>query len=243
LGEGVRDATSAARVTAEFLEILDRVAAQGLDASLAVKLTHLGLDAGGAIALENVAAIVERAARLSIFVRIDMEESGYVNRTLEIFRELRRRGLANVGVVLQSYLRRSLNDLAAILPLVPNVRIVKGAYSEPSSLAYQSRSEIDAAFVELVAAALDGGAYVAVATHDRRLIDATLSLASPNTGGAERFEFQMLLGVRTALQNELARRGFPVRVSVPFGSDWYPYLMRRIAEKPANLLMILQNLH
>ena len=247
LGEGVRDAGSAARVAADFLDIVDRVARERLEASVAVKLTHLGLDAGPLVALENATRIVERAAANGIFVRMDMEEARYVEHTLEIYRALRARGLTNVGVVLQSYLRRSSADLRALLPFHPNLRIVKGAYSEPPALAYQRRAEIDAAFKDLVADALAGGAYVAVATHDRRLIDATLALCesldiSPRAREGERLEFQMLLGVRESLQDELVRRGLPVRVSVPFGTDWYPYLMRRLAEKPSNLWLIARNL-
>jgi len=240
LGEGVADRTAAARIAEEFLAILDRLAAERLDSSLALKLTHLGLALGTAVARESVARIVERAATHGIFVRIDMEESAYVEVTLEIYRELRRRGLENVGVVLQSYLRRSPTDLAGLLPLRPNVRIVKGAYREPGSLAFGWRGEIDAAFLELVRAALDGGAYVAVATHDDRLIEAAITMRPPSS--EERLEIQMLLGVRDRLREGLVARGLPVRVSVPFGGDWYPYLMRRLAEKPSNLWLVLRNL-
>ncbi len=243
LGEGVRSAESASRVTADFLTILDRISVERLDSTLAVKLTHLGLGVGLEVAEQNLVAIAERAARYGNFVRVDMEEARYVDLTLEIYRALRSRGLSNIGIVLQSYLKRSRNDLETLLPLKPNIRVVKGAYLEDSSIAFASREKISDSFLEIASLALGEGCFVAAATHDDRLIDDFSSFAARKEIEPEgRFEFQMLLGVRTPLQEQLTRSGQPLRVSVPFGSDWYPYLMRRMAENPANLALVLRNL-
>ena len=238
LGEGVRDPAEAEAVATAYEAILDRLAAEELRCNLAVKLTHLGLELGEALALEHVERVVARAASHGNFVRIDMEQSAFVDATLRIYRQLRERGRDNVGVVLQSYLYRSEHDLEELLPLRPNLRIVKGAYLEPPEVAYPHKPDVDAAFVRLVETAFAGEGYTAVATHDERLIEHALSLGRDR----DRFELQLLYGVRPQLQLDLARRGYTVRVATPYGPEWYPYLMRRLGERPANLLFLVRNL-
>lgn len=242
LGEGVRDGSDARRVATEFGAILERIAAERLDANLALKLTHVGLDVDGAEAERNVREIVAYAARLGTFIRIDMEESHHVTPTLDLYRRLRSAGLDNAGVVLQAYLYRSAGDLRALAPLAPNVRLVKGAYLEPAAVAFYAKREIDRNYLDLIRTALLSIPFTAIATHDDEIIEETIVFARRHNLPADgRFEFQMLLGVREPLQARLALRGYPVRVSVPFGADWYPYLMRRMAENPANLALILRN--
>jgi proline dehydrogenase len=242
LGEGITDEREAAAVAAEYERILERIAERGVRANLAVKLTHLGLEIDEELALANVGRVVDRAAELGNFVRIDMEQSSTVDATLRIYRRLRESGRENVGAALQAYLFRSEDDLRGLLPLQPNLRIVKGAYLEPASVAYPRKEDVDAAYARLVETALGGGAYVAAATHDERLIERTLAFAAREGLGSDRFELQMLYGVRPQLQLELVRRGYEVLVATPYGPDWYPYLMRRLAERPANLLFFLRNL-
>jgi proline dehydrogenase len=242
LGEGVRDSAGAQRIARDFAEILDRIAAEALDANVALKLTHLGLDADAANAERHVREVVAHAAHAGNFIRIDMEESQRVEGTLELYRRLRGAGLHNVGVVLQAYLYRSAADLRALAPLAPNVRLVKGAYLEPPAVAFATKREIDRNYLALIQAALLDIPFTAIATHDDEIIEETIVFARRHNRRPEGgFEFQMLLGVRSSLQSRLVERGYPVRVSVPFGSDWYPYLMRRMAENPANLALILRN--
>jgi proline dehydrogenase len=242
LGEGVTVEAEAAAVAVEYERILERIAERGVRANLAVKLTHLGLDVDEELAYGHLLRVVDRARELVNFVRIDMEHSAVVDATLRIYRRLREEGRDNVGAVLQSYLRRSEDDLRALLPLQPNLRIVKGAYLEPATVAYPRKEDVDAAYARLVETALGGGAYVAAATHDERLIEHVLAFAGRERLGRDRFELQMLYGVRPQLQLQLVQRGFTVLVATPFGPDWYPYLMRRLAERPANLLFVLRNL-
>jgi proline dehydrogenase len=242
LGEAIPDRDGAAAVTTEYELILDRLAVENLDANVALKLTHLGLSFDKEIAYENVKNLVARAGRLGNFIRLDMEQSAFVTPTLRTFERLRADGHASVGTVLQSYLYRSPEDLERLLPLSPNLRIVKGAYLEPASIAYPQKRDVDAAYLHLVERALRGGAYVAVATHDERIISHVQSFARRQGFGGDRFEFQMLYGVRPALQRRIAGQGYKVLVATPFGPDWYPYLMRRLAERPANLLFFLRSL-
>lgn len=242
LGEEIADADGARGVAAEYEQILDRIAPEGLRTNVALKLTHLGLSVAEETAFENVERVVAHAARLGNFVRIDMEQSELVEATLRIYERLRAAGHANVGVALQSYLYRTEGDLERLLPLAPNVRIVKGAYLEPASVAYPQKRDVDAAFMRLVERGLRDGAYVAVATHDERIIRHVQAFAGREGIGRDRFEFQLLYGIRPALQRSLVAQSHKVLVATPFGPDWYPYLMRRLAERPANVLFFLRSL-
>ncbi len=242
LGEGVRDEAETRAVVAAYRELLERIRAEGLRTNVALKLTHLGLSIDEELAYRNLAELVAAAAALGNFVRVDMEESHWVDPTLRIYRRLREAGHDNVGTVLQAYLYRSEDDLASLLPLAPNLRIVKGAYLEPAEVAYPEKRDVDAAYARLVEAALAGGGFTAVATHDERLIERTIAFAAERGIPHERFQFQMLYGVRPKLQLDLVRRGHDVLVATPFGPEWYRYLMRRLAERPANLLFFLRNL-
>jgi proline dehydrogenase len=237
-----RTSTGATAVTEAYEGVLDRLAEERLSANVALKLTHLGLLLDEETAYANLERLVAHAARLGSFVRIDMEQSSFVAPTLRIFERLRRSGHDNVGCVLQAYLYRSPEDLERLLQLEPNVRIVKGAYLEPAPVAYPAKRDVDSAYVRLVEQALHGGAYVAVATHDESIISHVQRFAASEGIRRDRFEFQMLYGVRPALQRRIAAKGYKVLVATPYGPDWYPYLMRRLAERPANLLFFLRNL-
>ncbi|HLF67730.1 MAG TPA: proline dehydrogenase family protein [Gaiellaceae bacterium] len=242
LGEAIEDSEGAAAVAADYETILDRLVAEELRANVALKLTHLGLSFDEETAYANVERLVARAELLGTFVRIDMEQSEHVDATLRTYERLRGAGHDAVGTVLQSYLYRTPDDLERLLQLAPNLRIVKGAYLEPAEVAHPDKRDVDVAYVRLVERALRGGAYVAVATHDERIIRHVQSFAEREGIGRDRFELQMLYGVRPALQRALAAQGFKVLVATPFGPDWYPYLMRRLAERPANVLFLLRNL-
>jgi len=209
---------------------------------VALKLTHLGLDVDEDLAFENVRSVVDHAAQVGNFVRIDMEYSSLVDATLRIYRRLREAGYANVGTVLQSYLYRSAADLEELLPLQPNLRLVKGAYLEPAEVAYPRKEDVDAAYVRLLERSLGREGYTAVATHDERLIEHAIGFANGTGIERDRFEFQMLYGVRPQLQLDLVRRGFKVLVATPYGPEWFPYLMRRLAERPANVMFFARNL-
>jgi proline dehydrogenase len=242
LGEGVRDEAETRAVVAAYTEVLDRIHTEGLRTNLAVKLTHLGLSIDEELAHRNVSELVEHAASVGNFLRMDMEESRTVDATLRIYRRLREEGHANVGTVLQAYLFRAEDDLAALLPLAPNLRIVKGAYLEPPEIAYPQKRDVDAAYARLMEASLEGGGFTAVATHDETLIEHAIAFAREREIPNERFQFQMLYGVRPRLQLDLVRRGFDVLVATPYGPEWYRYLMRRLAERPANLLFFARSL-
>jgi proline dehydrogenase len=242
LGEDIESAGEAASVVEDYQRILDRLAAEELRANVALKLTHLGLAFDEETAYANVERVVAHAGGLGLFVRIDMEESVWVEPTLRIYERLRDAGHGNVGVVLQSYLYRAPADLERLLPRAPNVRIVKGAYLEAASVAHPDKKDVDAAYVSLVERGLRGGAFVAVATHDERIIRHVQSFVRRDGIPRDRFQFQMLYGVRPALQRRLAAQGYDVLVATPFGPEWYPYLMRRLAERPANILFFLRNL-
>jgi proline dehydrogenase len=242
LGEATPDAAGATAAVHEYEVILERLAAEGLRANVALKLTHLGLCVDEETAYTNLEHLVAHAGRLGQFIRIDMEQSEFVDATLRVYERLRGAGYANVGIVLQAYLYRSPADLDRLLPLEPNLRVVKGAYLEPAAIAYPAKGDVDSAYVRLVERALEGGAYVAVATHDERIIRRVQAFAAREGLQRDRFEFQMLYGVRPRLQRNLVAQSYKVLVATPFGPDWYPYLMRRLAERPANLLFFLRNL-
>jgi proline dehydrogenase len=232
LGEGVLEAGETQRVVAAYRGILDRIASEGLQCNVALKLTHLGLDVDEELACANARGLVEHARERGNFIRIDMEQSRYVDATLRTYRRLREAGLDNVGTVLQAYLYRTERDLEELLPLGPNLRLVKGAYLEPPSIAYPRKADVDAAYARLLDRMLVASSFTAVATHDESMIERAIA---SGTDGA-RFQFQMLYGVRSQLQLELVARGYDVLVATPFGPEWYPYLMRRLGERPANLL-------
>jgi len=242
LGEGVRDEVETRVVVDAYREVLDRIHAEALQTNVALKLTHLGLSIDEELAQWNLAMLVEHAAQLGNFVRIDMEESRYVDATLRIYRRLREDGHENVGAVLQAYLFRAADDLAALLPLAPNLRLVKGAYLEPPEVAYPDKADVDAAYGRLLENSLRGDGFTAIATHDETLIEHAISFARQHCVPNERFQFQMLYGVRPRLQLDLVRRGFDVLVATPYGPEWYRYLMRRLAERPANVLFFVRNL-
>lgn len=242
LGEAILDPSGAAAVTAEYERILDRVVAEALKANVALKPTHLGLSFDVETAHENVERLVAHAGGLGSFIRIDMEQSAHLDATLQIYERLRAAGHDNVGTALQSYLYRTPDDLARLLPLRPNLRIVKGAYLEPAEIAYPEKKDVDRAYLELVEHGLRGGAYIAVATHDEAMIEHVKSFTDREGIERDRFEFQMLYGVRPALQRSIAAEGYKVLVATPFGPDWYPYLMRRLAERPANLGFFMRSL-
>ncbi len=242
LGEGVSGEAETRAVVGAYRQVLDRIQTEGLRTNVALKLTHLGLSIDEELAQRNLAEIVEHAAERENFVRIDMEESAHTDATLRIYRRLRESGHENVGIVLQSYLYRSGEDLAALLPLAPNLRLVKGAYLEPPEIAYPHKRDVDAAYVRLLETSLAGDGFTAVATHDQKLIEHTISFAREHGIPKERFQFQMLYGIASRLQLDLVGRGFDVLVATPYGPEWYRYLMRRLAERPANLLFLVRNL-
>jgi proline dehydrogenase len=237
LGEGVLEPTESERVVVAYEEILDRLAAEQLKANVALKLTHLGLDIDEDLATANLARLLGKGQ----FIRIDMEQSRYVDATLRVYRRLREAGHDNVGTVLQAYLYRTFDDLESLLPLEPNLRLVKGAYLEPPEIALPHKSEVDAAYARLSERMLTAAGHTALATHDEALIEHGIAYARKHGVANDRFELQMLYGVRPQLQLALAGRGHKVLVATPFGPDWYPYLMRRLAERPANLLFLLRN--
>jgi proline dehydrogenase len=237
LGEHMKDRAEAESVVRNYEEVLRRIAAENLRTNVALKLTHLGVTIDEELGYANVARLVAEAARLGNFIRIDMEDSPLVDVTLRIYRRLREAGHDNVGTVLQSYLYRSEQDLDSLLPLKPNLRIVKGAYNESETVAYPKKADVDAAYRRLVERSIAEGGFTAVATHDEKLIDHALALDP----GPERMELQMLYGVRTQLQRDLVARGQRVLCAAPYGPDWFPYLMRRLAERPANLLFFIRN--
>jgi proline dehydrogenase len=242
LGEAIPDLAGATAAVREYEVILERLSVEGLRANVALKLTHLGLCVDEETAYANLERLVAHAGRLGNFIRIDMEQSEFVEPTLRIYERLRSASHANVGVVLQAYLYRSPSDLERLLPLAPNVRVVKGAYLEPAEIAHPEKRNVDAAYVRLVERALEGAVHVAVATHDERIIRHVQALATRKGIERDCFEFQMLYGVRPGLQRHLVAQSHKVLVATPFGPDWYPYLMRRLAERPANLLFFLRNL-
>ncbi|MEX2473100.1 MAG: proline dehydrogenase family protein [Gemmatimonadota bacterium] len=238
LGESVKTEAAARQAGEVYVEVMGRIKGQGLDANVSLKFSQLGQEISEPFLAENLAPILERSGRDDVFVRFDMESSEYTQRTLDAFEKLWAEGWRNIGVVLQAYLHRTAGDLARMNHLGARVRLCKGAYDEPSSIAYKARSEVVRNFVQLMREVIDDGNYPGIATHDEEVIEATLSHVSRNGIPAEHFEFQMLYGVRRDLQQELIRDGWNVRVYVPFGEQWYPYLMRRLAERPANILLL-----
>jgi proline dehydrogenase len=238
LGENTTSIEDADAACAEALHALEGVRFAGLDAHISVKLTQLGLDVGEHVVRANAERLLERARTLHSFVRIDMEGSLYTARTLELFSALRRR-YENVGIVLQASLYRSMADARALTAEGARIRLVKGAYSEPAHISYRRKRDTDRNYLRIMEFLLREGHFPAIATHDVALIDHACAFAREYRIAADRFEFQLLYGVRRDLQESLVRQGHGVRVYVPYGAQWYPYLTRRLAERPANLLFML----
>lgn len=242
LGERVSTRDAATAATKTYQELVRAVTAAGISRNLSLKLTQLGLDIDRATAIDNLRRIVETANTADCFVRIDMESSAYTDETLDVFETLWSLGCRNIGIVIQSYLRRSREYVERMNKLGARVRLVKGAYREPTDVAFQQKSEVDAAFVELMQILLIAGHYPAIATHDEAIIETTRRFAADMQVGVDQYEFQMLYGVRRDLQKSLAAKGHPFRVYVPFGREWYAYFMRRLGERPANVGFVVRNI-
>ena len=242
LGESVLHAEEAQRACATYLELMDRIHAAKVNANASVKLTQMGLDIDEALCIRNMKSIISRAKQSDSFVRIDMEQSTYTAKTLQLFTDVFYPAFGNaVGVVLQSYLRRAAADVDAMIALGARVRLCKGAYQEPDDVAFPDKRDVDANFVSCMERLLEQGNYPGIATHDEKIIAHAKAFTRQKAIPPARFEFQMLYGVRRDLQNKLRRDGYNMRVYVPFGTHWYPYLMRRLAERPANLAFITAN--
>jgi proline dehydrogenase len=243
LGENVTSEREAVSAADDYRGMLDRIQSANLKCNVSVKLTQMGLDLGDDFCYRNVARILRHAAELNNFVRIDMESSAYTDRTIRVFRRLwHEGGFRNAGIVLQSYLYRTESDVREMNSIGARVRLCKGAYNEPPDVAFPRKADVDANYAKLVRLLLTQGNYPAIATHDDRLIDYTKRFAAKRGIDPSKFEFQMLYGIRRETQFELAREGYNMRVYVPYGTEWYPYYMRRLAERPANVVFILGNL-
>ena len=244
LGESVTSIDAARAAAAGYIEALDALAERGLDRNVSLKLSQMGLNVDEAVCRENVGRIVARAVELGAFVRIDMEDHATVDRTLATWRTVRPspdvRGTADCGVVIQSALRRSPADVERLVAKGARVRLCKGAYQEPASVAHQDRADVDGAYAALMGDLLRRGTFPAFATHDPALIAEAIEVARAEGIARDRFEFQMLYGIRRDLQERLLDAGYGVRVYVPFGREWYPYFMRRLAERPANVAFLLR---
>jgi proline dehydrogenase len=242
LGESVTSSAAANDATTAYLQILRTIADAGVGRNVSLKLTQLGLDIDRATCVDNLRRILDEATARDFFVRIDMENSPYTERTLEIFETLWEIGYRNTGVVIQSYLKRSEADVRRVNKLGARIRLVKGAYKEPADAAYQQKSEVDAQYVHLMKILLADGTYPAIATHDEAMIRATTDFARSANIAKEKYEFQMLYGIRRDLQASLSADGHPFRVYVPFGKEWFPYFMRRLGERPANIGFVLRGI-
>jgi proline dehydrogenase len=246
LGENVTNAAEARQSAELYRQLLEQIAAHKLDANISLKLTHMGLDIDPQLAHEHVTALVLQAAAMhpQKFVRVDMEGSPYTQRTLDFVSELHSipGNGGCVGAVIQSYMRRSEGDIARLIREGIRIRLCKGAYKEPPDVAFQAKEEVDANYVKLMKVLLKSGIYHGLATHDEKMINEAKAFAMREQIPRDSFEFQMLYGIRRDLQKSLVREGWRMRVYVPFGTEWYPYLMRRLAERPANALFIAKNL-
>lgn len=242
LGENVTSEDEACAAADAYCQILDQIAEAGVNSNISIKLTMLGLDISDDLARANTAKVLERAKAHNNFVRIDMEGSPYTQRTLDIAYDLHEQYPGTVGIVLQSYLYRTDRDIRDAIAAGIRVRLVKGAYAESDMVAYPSKKEVDAAYRRHMEMLLAEGNYPALATQDETMINAAIAYAARNKISPDRFEFQMLYGIRRDLQLRLARQGYNMRVYVPYGTQWYPYFARRLAERPANVLFVLRNL-
>ena len=242
LGESVRTVEEADAATREYVRLLDVIVASGIERNISLKLTQLGAGIDRATCVDNLRRILEPAGRHGFFVRIDMENSPWTQLTLDIFETLWQQDYRNVGIALQAALYRTEQDVRRMNELGARVRLVKGAYKEPKSVAYQRKTEVDAAFLRLMKELLDSGNYPAIATHDPAMIDATRSHVLEQRIAKDRFEFQMLYGIRRDLQGTLAAEGYGMRLYIPFGREWFPYFMRRLGERPANLGFVVRGI-
>jgi proline dehydrogenase len=242
LGESVTKPPEAKKTTREYLDIMDSMVDAEICHNLSLKLTQIGLDVDRATAVDNLRRILDFAQRYEFFVRIDMESSRYTQVTLDIFETIWHLGYRNAGIVLQTSLRRTTQDVQRMIRLGARVRLVKGAYKESWAIAYPSKREVDHAYVRLTESLLTKGTYPAIATHDPKIIEMTKVIARAQGKSPDEFEFQMLYGIRRDLQYALLKQGYRVRVYIPFGREWFPYFMRRLGERPANVGFVLKSL-
>lgn len=242
LGESVTTMAAADTATRGYLAMIEQIVAAGIGRNLSLKLTQLGLSIDRATCVDNLRRILDASAPHGFFVRVDMEDSAVTQVTLDVFETMWQQGYRNVGAVLQSYLPRSMQDARRLNELGARVRLVKGAYKEPKGVAYQKKEQVDAAFVEITELLLSKGTYPAIATHDPAMIEATKAYAARHGIAKDRFEFQMLYGIRRDLQAALKGGGYNVRVYVPFGREWFPYFMRRLGERPANVGFVIRGI-
>ena len=240
LGESITAEEETQAEVDEYVHVLDSINETGLDSNVSVKLTQLGLDVSHELCHANTRKIVEAARRYQNFVRIDMEDSSKTDATIQVFKRLRAE-FDNVGIVIQSYLYRSEKDIEDLLKLNARIRLCKGAYKEPPSVAFPNKADVDANFVKLTKLLLSSSIYHGIATHDQNMISATIQFAKEQAISSDKYEFQMLYGIRRDLQEKLVREGYRMRVYVPYGRYWYPYFMRRLAERPANIWFVLRN--
>ena len=242
LGESVRTRSEADAAVQEYGHLIEVIVASGIERNISLKLTQLGVDIDRATCVENLRRILEPAQRHEFFVRLDMENSAYTDVTLDVFETLWNQGYRNIGAALQSYLYRTEADARRMNALGARVRLVKGAYKEPASVAYQDKADVDAAYVRLMRLLLDEGHYPAIATHDEAILEQTRAYAAERGIPTDRYEFQMLYGIRRDLQASLVARGYRMRVYVPFGRQWFPYFMRRLGERPANIGFVIRGI-
>jgi proline dehydrogenase len=242
LGESVTTTDEADEATREYRRILQTIVRSGIERNISIKLTQLGLDVDRATCVDNLRRILDPAVEHGFFVRIDMESSAYIDVTLQVFETIWGQGYHNIGIVLQAYLMNTPQDVRRMIDLGARIRLVKGAYKEPKTVAFQKKSDVDDAFVRLMKELLDNGTYPAIATHDQVMIDATKAYAAERGYAKDRFEFQMLYGIRRDLQTSLRAEGYPMRIYVPFGQQWFPYFMRRLGERPANIGFVLRGI-
>ncbi|MDQ3688201.1 MAG: proline dehydrogenase family protein [Acidobacteriota bacterium] len=243
LNESVTKVAETEEEVREYLRILSRIDDTGIRSNVSIKLTQFGLDIDPELTYKNARTIVAEAARRGNFVRVDMEASNVTQVTIDIFKRLRAEfGLDDVGIVVQSYLRRTEQDVSDLLKIPARIRLCKGAYNEPPEVAFPDKKDVDENYIRLMRVLLSSGVYHGIATHDPKMIDATINHAARERIGKNAFEFQMLYGVRRDLQEQLARDGYQMRVYVPYGKHWYPYFMRRLAERPANVWFVMKNM-
>jgi proline dehydrogenase len=242
LGESVLNLDGAEAATGNYLAMIEAMIASGVGRNISLKLTQLGLDVDKAIAIDNLRKILERAEPAGFFVRIDMENSPYTEVTLEIFETLWRHSYRHVGVVLQSALYRSEKDLQMVNALGGRVRLVKGAYKEPKTVAHPKKADVDAQYARMLKTLLLEGHDPAIATHDPAMIELARTIARDHDIAPDRFEFQMLYGIRRDLQTMLVKAGYRVRIYIPFGREWFPYFMRRLGERPANVTFVIRGI-